>query len=258
VAVAATFLTFTAESHNVAKGLFRATLKPTAGVTSAVNEALWSDRTDSIDLVLQKGQQAPGLPTGVKVTRFLNHAIMQDDNILILAQVGGPGVKAANDVLLYLSRKAPAEPGAFEILAREGDRLPGTKGAKIANILRLETAATNAGAGFNRYGLLCTLVTEAGRVTPADNLVWMIGDALPGSVAQTAVRQPLPKLRKGESSMIYGPGYERLISIAFPAVTRDVTGALITGMAHVIDPRHGGSTGVVTFPNKRKGVALIW
>jgi hypothetical protein len=257
--ITATFGSFTAEVHNDDhKSLFHATLNPIPGVTTAVNEGLWSNRTGGVELVLQKGQQAPGLAAGVKVKRFLNYAIMGGDDVLILAQVGGPGVSAGNDLVLYLSKYDTNEPGYFEILAREGNRLPGTKGAKIASILRLEVAATAVGAGFNRYGLLCSLVTEAGRVTPADNLVWVIGNALPGTSAQSAVRQPLPKLRKGESSQSYGPGYERLSSIAFPAVTRDATGALLTGMASVIDPRHGGSSGVVTFPNKRKGVALIW
>lgn len=259
IAISASFSSFTAEANNASSGVFRATLNPTAGVTPAVNEGLWSNRLGTLGCVMQKGQQAPGLATGVKVTRILNFAIMTDSDILILAQVAGPGIKPTNDVVLYLSKENPVEePGYIEILAREGDRLPGTKGAKIATIQRLEVAAVGGVNAFNRYGILCSLVTEAGRVTAADNLVWMVGDALPGEVEQPAARQLLPKLRKGESSMSYGPGYEKISSIAFPAVTRDASGALLTGMAHVIDPRHGGSTGVVTFPNKRKAVALIW
>jgi hypothetical protein len=258
-AISASFSSFTAEAHNASSGVFRATINPTAGVTPAVNEGLWSNRNGSLGMVMQKGQQAPVLATGVKVTRILNFAIMTDNDILILAQVAGPGIKPTNDVVLYLSKEDPMqEPGYIEILAREGDRLPGTKGAKIGSILRLEVAAVGGVNAFNRYGILCSLVTEAGRVTPADNLVWMVGDALPGEVEQKAARQPLPKLRKGEASTSYGPGYEKLSSIAFPAVTRDASGALLTGMAHVLDPRHGGSTGVVTFPNKRKAVTLIW
>lgn len=258
-AIAATFSTFTAEVANADMDLlFRATLNPSPGITSANNEGLWSNRTGTFDLVLQKGQQAPTLPTGVKVKRFLNQAILEGDDVLILAQVSGPGINAANDTVVFLSKEDSAEPGFFEVLAREGDRLPGTKGAKIGNILRLEVASTDEGSGSNRYGLLCSLVTEAGRVTPADNLIWVIGDALPGMILQTAARQPLPKLRKGETNQILGPGYDKLTSIAFPAVTRDATGSLLTGMAHVIDPRHGGSSGVATFPNKRKAVLMIW
>ena len=257
--IAATFSTFTGEMHSDdLKGLFRATLNPAPGLTAAVNEGLWTNRTGPVEMVLQKGQLVPLVGESLRVKRFLNYAIVHENDILVLAQVSGAGVNSGNDVVLLLSTQDGVNPGTWEVLAREGDRLPGTNGAKVGVILRVEVATTDAGNGNNRYGVLCSLVTEAGRVTAANNLVWVVGETAAGAFNQEAVRQPLPKVRKGEGCGFFGAGFERITSVAFPAVTRDATGALNTGMAHVIDPRHGGSTGVVTFPNKKKGVGLIW
>ncbi len=256
--VAASFGSFTGITHGPSPGcLFRATLNPAVGVASANNEGLWSDRTGTLGMVLQKGLPAPLLGGVIRVKRLLDFALLGGGDVLVLAQVSGPGVKAANDLLLYLVRPDVAEPGNFEILAREGDRLPALNGARLGTILRLETATVEAPSARTHYGLLCSLVNEPGRVTAASNQVWLAGDTVPGALDQPAVRRALPKLRKGAASHFYGPGFERLTGIALPAVTRDASGARHTGMAHVIDPRSGGSTGVVSFPNKRKAAGLI-
>ncbi len=257
VAVAA-FQQFTGETHGPSvSGLIRAVVRG-AGVTAAVNEGLWSNRSASLALILQKGQQAPLLAAGVKIKRLLNYAMLRNDDILVLAQVAGPGVKAGNDGVLYRSELSGPEPGVFEILAREGDRLQGLGGAKIATILRLEATTGPMNSDRSRYGVLCSLVSEPGRVTPKNNLVWAVGAPDLGDPDHSAVRLPLPKLRKGEFCEVFGPGYDRVTSFSFPAMTRDATGVLHTGMAQVIDYRHGGSTGVVTFPNKRQSAVLIW
>ncbi len=258
-AITATFSSFLGATHNDAgNGLFRATLNSGGGVTSANNEGLWSNRTGSLGLVLQKGVAAPLLGGDVKVKRILDYAILTADDILVLAQVSGPGVKSSNDLVLYLSREDAVEPGFFEILAREGDRLPALNGARLGGILALEVATTLEDGGHNRYGLLCSLVNEAGRVTAATNQVWLVGDTAQGALDQLAARRTLPKLRKGAASHFFGIGFDKITSIAFPAVTKDGSGARNTGMAHVIDPRSGGSTGVLSFPNKRKAVGMIF
>lgn len=255
---AAVFSSFTGVTHGASQAcLFRATLNAAPGVTAANNEGIWSDRSGALDLVLQKGLPAPLLGGVVRIKRLLDFALLGDDAVMILVQLSGPGVRASNDLVLYLSHADVTEPGAFEILAREGDRLPALNGARLGGILRLETAATVTPFTRNHYGLLCSLVNEPGRVTAASNQVWLVGDAAPGALNQPAARRALPKLRKGASSHFFGTGFEVLTSISFPAVTRDVSGARGTGMAHVIDPRSGGSTGVASFPNRRKAAGLI-
>ena len=256
--VAAQFALFTGETHDsLANGLIRAVVSG-PGVTAAVNEGLWSNRTGDLRLILQKGQQAPLMAAGVKVKRLLSYGMVGADVILIHALVGGPGVNAGNDGVLYLSRTGVAEPGQFEVLAREGDRVPALGGAKVAVILRVEATSGPLFTDRCRYGVLCSLATEPGRVTPKDNLAWLVGAPDLGSLLQTAARLPLPKVRKGEYCEVFGPGYDRVTSLSFLALTRDATGALHTGMAQVLDYRHGGSVPVVTYPNRRQAAVQLW
>ncbi len=262
---AAVFQQFTGVTHGATgRVLLRATLATGPGIPAAVNEGLWCNRSGTLTMILQKGQQAPLLAAGVKIKRILNYGLVANhdvgvkDDVVLLAQVAGPGVKAGNDGVLYLSRAGVPEPGQFEMLAREGDRLQCLGGAKIGTILRLEMTMGPFLLQRSYYGLLCSLVNETGRVTAKNNLIWAVGATNLGSLTQGAARLPLPKVRKGEYCEVFGPGYDRVTSVTFPALTRDANGALNTGMAQVIDWRHGGSTGVVSFPNKRQSAALIW
>lgn len=258
VPVATTFSTFLGETHfDAGSGLFRATLNPVPGITPANNEGIWSNRTGGVGLIVQKGATAPVIGGQVKVKRLIDYGIVFGKRVLILAQVSGPGITAANDVVLYLCDLTTSDPGPFEILAREGDYLPGGGRARIASILTLDLTTTPTDGGHSHYGLLCSLVVESGGATAATNQAWLVGDAGRGLGFQPAIRQPTIRLRKGQTSNFLGSGFEKLSSIAFPAVIKDGSGVLNSGMAHVIDPRSGGSTGVVTFPNRKKTVGSI-
>jgi len=150
--------------------------------------------------------------------------------VLVLAQVKGIGVTAANDVALV--NIYDANPANAEVLLREGSAAPGCDGSRISTINLVDMAFK--GGPDEAYGVLATLVVEPGGATAGNNLVWLSGDLGPGSAAKHSYRMPSAHLRKGERHASI-PGRDTITSIAFPATLRDATGAGNTGMAHVMN-----------------------
>lgn len=211
--------------------IFRATLKTDAGasVSTANNEGLWIKLgAGPVRLAARKGDLIGS--SGLSWLRFIDFGINGYGDVLVLAQVKGIGVTAANDVALV--NIYDANPANAEVLLREGSVAPGCDGARISTINLVDMAFK--GGPDEAYGVLATLVVEPGGATAGNNLVWLSGDLGPGSAAKHSYRMPSAHLRKGERHASI-PGRDTITSIAFPATLRDATGAGNTGMAHVMN-----------------------
>jgi len=246
------FLGESAMSSSVGNSLiFRATLKidAGAGVTAANNEGLWIKRgVTPVHLAARKGDLIAGTP--LKWSKFIDYSIDHYNDVLILAQVTGPGVTAANDqVLICLFTGVAAN---TEILLREGSAAPGCDGARIGVMSTIDMAFENGSR--DAYGVLATLIVQAGGATAGNNLVWLVGDLAPGSGLQQSMRLPSAYLRKGERYATI-PGQDTITSIVFPATLRDASGAGNTGMAHVLTSRRD-TTAVITFPDKSTALVM--
>ena len=254
----AKFSTFIGATHSSGTNsmLVRATVTG-GGTTAANNEGLWSNRTGSFDLVLRKGGTAPLMAATVVVKKIVGYFISSTDDILALVQIGGPGVTAANDMVLYVSLVGTSEPGTFEILLREGDRISGNDGAKVSTIQMLDfTSRTDLPGTNNYYGVLAALSNEKGGAVAATNLVWLVGDTALGSATEPSPRLPQVRLRKGVSAMGI-VGKNTISSFTIPVKPLDTAGAGNTGLPHAVGAASGNSTLLVTYPDKSTGVISL-
>jgi hypothetical protein len=264
---APTFATFLGEAvfSNDDAALIRATVAG-GGTTAANNEGLWSNRnapgTATLALVMRKGIQAPLMATGVTIKKFISYHITNPADatkvadILAFVQVGGPGITAANDQVLYASRDDGTATGVFSILAREGNRLPGADGALIGVIQTIDyTTRTDDPLSLNSYyGILATLVNEGNGATAATNLVWLVGDSALGS---PVLRLPQVHLRKGATSE--GPvGKHTIASFTLPVKPLETSGAGNTGLPHAVSAGNRSSSLLVTYPDRSLGIMTLF
>lgn len=99
---------------------FRSTLQGT-GVDTTNDIGLWVGPPTNLKLAARKGQQAPGLPTGVKWLVPGDPAINDAGQIAMLSILSGTGVTGTNDKGIW---RGPV--GQFELVIRKGDPAPGT------------------------------------------------------------------------------------------------------------------------------------
>ncbi len=103
------------------------------GVTSANNEAFWTDRSGAWDVVLREGDQAPGMAANVVfggAGQFIGTGysfefacLNREDEVGFQANIIGPGVTTFDNEALWVERN-----GELTLLAREGDDVPGMPG----------------------------------------------------------------------------------------------------------------------------------
>ena len=258
-----TFSTFLGETLDSDSGvsLIRATIAG-AGITSATNEGLWTDRTDpDFTLLLRKGVQAPGLAAGVVVKKIVNYYITTFGDVVTLVAVGGPGITAANDQVLYYNRTPgglEVEPGTFEILLQEGNRIPGQDNAKVGSITLADyTTRTHGADQSSYYGVVVTLVNETGGATTANNLAWLVGDAALGTTTTPSSRLPQVMLRKGLIAEAPA-GKQTISSMTFLTKPIDKSGAGNTGYPHIISAGARTSSLIVTYPDKSQGIISLY
>jgi hypothetical protein len=148
-------------------------------VTSANNEGFWGP---SNALILRKGDEIDGLP-GVTLRRFLGVWMMNaSSEMLVLAQVRGPGVTSRNAVALWQRLSN----GVMIPLVREGDVLPLADAPAVRRILRVDSVG-------NHYSVLVSLTGNSGR-----NQALLVGLAKSPNVEQSrAQRVAHLLLRKG-------------------------------------------------------------
>ena len=227
--VISSFLGEATDGLNVA--LVRATLTGGTGVTTANNEGIWSRTTAGTKhQVLRKGDTV-GL-TGLHVGKILSAwgANFFSGQQLVLAQMAGVGVTAANDLALILVQEGStaAAPNYF-ILMREGDPAQGCGTGTIGTISRVivdsyvgsyMVLVTLAGAPLGTEQALYT-----GRLVTNSSV--LIGDATTTSI----LRRPFLFLRKG---WMYDDQPGRVKSISIPASNVTPSGMGGTGRANAM------------------------
>ncbi len=100
-----------------------------AGITTANNESIWSNRSGALEAIVREGDPAPGTPPGVVIglgtfgtsSTFPRIAFNKESRLFVAANLLGPDVDAFNDEGLFLED----ETGVLTLLAREGDPAPG-------------------------------------------------------------------------------------------------------------------------------------
>jgi hypothetical protein len=250
-----TFKAFLGEtiSSTTGKVLVRATL---SGVPTAQNEGLWTNRNGTFFPVFLKGAPAPLLPVGITVKKFISYSITEFDDVLALVQVGGKGVTTANDVVLYHNVANTAEPGTYQILLREGDRISGQDNAKVGVIQMVDYTTATDGSSNSYYGVLATLLNEKGGATSANNLVWLVGNSALGTLDTPSLRLPQVVLRKGVSGEA-PVGRNAIASFTIPIKPTDTSGAGNTGLPHAVSAGNRSSSLVVTYPDKSQSVMIL-
>jgi FG-GAP repeat len=238
--------------------LFRASVKG-GNSTTATNEALWCTRNGAPELVLRKGDPAPLLSSGVKISRFGYYSMAAYGDLLILATVAGPGITTANDQVLYYNRGNGTSVGSMEILLREGGYAPGCQGAKVGSILALDSstyADFSVGETIGHYAVMATLVVAPGLATATDNLVILHGNISAGLADTPCLRQPPLMLRKGALALAH-VGRHQLTSFKLGCNSMDPSGAGNTGLSHSISSYYPLATVISTFPDKSTSLMRV-
>lgn len=210
------------------------------GISASNNEGIWLGPAGTPSLLARMGSAAPGMPSGVVWSRFLQ-ICPQTNRILIRALLRGTGVTKANDEVLYLYQ----EDGSFLVLYREGDQALGCNGARGGSIKRLEA---NIGGS---YGFIIGLTG----VKSSSNLALLGGNTFKGSAtAGNSLRRPELKLRKGRIFSTGLLGKAALTSITFANTqTQDSTGMSCKGLPNVT----GGTGSVMRLSFSDRSVQIV-
>lgn len=234
------YTTITGEVGNGAYCVYRANLalSVTAGITTASNEGLFSNRTGNpAKMVLLKNfpvASSDFAPSGA-ISRFLEFGIASTGDIIALVQLRGAGINGSNDLALILAKAGLG--GSTEVLLREGASAPGCHGARIGTILKVDFTGHRNGT-LNHYGVIASLVVEPGGASATNNLVLLRGNTRRGTASQLALRRPYLVRRKGHQVVSAG-GVQTYTSFELPCVIRDASGALNTGLGHMVDALTG-------------------
>jgi len=211
---------------------FRATL---SGVSAATAEALVTRRTVPLEVVAQKGTQVPGLPTGVKFSRFIRYVMLGSGQALFLVKVSGPGVNASNDQVLLLSRSV----GEVFVLMREGQVADDCLGAKIGVIQQVDADPDS--------GSYLVLTTLTGSASNSNLAVWM-GEA-PAAVPPSGQEFYVPKLRMRKGAFQSLAGNTSLLTSVKLLIPVDATGVVAKGMGKAV--ADGAAALQMSFANKQ-------
>jgi hypothetical protein len=119
--------------------LFRATLN---GASTAENECIATDAFFVGRVVVaQKGSEFPGLPAGVRISRFLHYGgDIISGGVVVHVRLAGPGVNQSNDGAILFFNRGTVVPfdASFRLLMREGATAPDTGGQKIGTIFQID------------------------------------------------------------------------------------------------------------------------
>lgn len=126
------------------------------GVTSANNAVAIVNTPNGTYLVARGGDEAPGTAGATFVNSSMPESISLDAyaGVLIRARVQGPGVSSNNDLGYWVDLA-----GTLELVAREGDVVPGLGGATILSLE--DPIAQFKGDGY--VVLECVLATDTGQ-----------------------------------------------------------------------------------------------
>jgi hypothetical protein len=135
--------------NNAGQVAFPAILSGT-GVVATNNRSLWSASGGSVNLLARTGTQAPGVNAGVVFSDFPGTITLAAGTVPVLngagqvafvAKLAGPGVTAMNDSGIWL-----ATSGNVQLVAREGDPVPGTvDGVTFPSFISTQPALNDKG-----------------------------------------------------------------------------------------------------------------
>ncbi len=104
---------------------------------------IWSDASGSLALVARQGSQAPGTPAGTVFNSFNSSLVMNDSGHVAFGaglKIGAGGVDNTNNNGLWLEAD-----GILALIARSGDRAPGTPDGVVFNSQFINYAINRAG-----------------------------------------------------------------------------------------------------------------
>jgi hypothetical protein len=138
-----------------------------AGVTTSTDHALWSNGFGALSLVAREGSNAPGTPSGVNFSNFVNPTLSRSGATFFYGSLIGAGVTSANDVGYWSNRS-----GSLELIAREGSQAPGTPEGVVFRPLAPIVYV-------NRRGDAMIITSLSGPdVSTSNNYgIWTLGDA---------------------------------------------------------------------------------
>jgi hypothetical protein len=218
-------------SHDI-QSTFKTTLSGT-GVNSTNNEGIYRA---GLGQVWRKGEalNATDYP-GVTISRVLRFWSLRHGQVILLAQIKGTKVTAANDLALILVNPADRN----HVLLREGDFAEGADGAKILTIQRVDVEPVGS-----QYVVIASLTGSTatnqalftGRTTGVDQL------PINPRLARAGM-----KLRKGtayDTGTIAVPSGKPIKPSSLSiATSTDVAGAGGKGLGQTIEPL--GSVGLM-------------
>lgn len=212
--------------------LIRATL---TGVPKAENEGLWGSGINLLNLIAQKGKK---IRSGVDLTyvSFIRYW-STNNGFFVLAKVSGPGVTAANDLVLVHYPSASIPP---RLLMREGDIAPDCGGARIGLIQKVEA---DRNSGF--YAVITTLTDSDAASSQA---MWTGKvTVLNENVINVEMEKPFLRLRRGSFQEL-GSTTAALTSIDF-LLPADLSGAGGRGLGSPVTSSTVAL--ILTFANKQ-------
>lgn len=210
-----TYAGFLGEGGSSANRCLRVRIKG-PGITAANNEMILFDSGMGLETRFQKN--------GSIIGRILR-AWPLGNRLLVHVTLRGAGTTAANNEALYLSQ----EDGSFSRLLRKGDVLPGTGGARIGKIQRVEASTAT--------GHYAALVSLSGAPASANQMLLRgsVDIGSPGEEDEFSLRRPMPVLQKGRLIANGYAGSTRLTSLAFASnATVDTTGIGRKGLGSVV------------------------
>ena len=131
--------------------VFWAALEPGGAVDSTNSSGIWSEASGSLALVARKGSQAPGTPAGAVFDQLGYRLVMNDSGqVAFMASLKSDvgGVDSTNNEGIWLETD-----GVLNLIARAGDRAPGTPDGVVFNT-QINNYAINSVGQVYFYGTL--------------------------------------------------------------------------------------------------------
>ncbi len=165
--------------------IFRATLQNGGTVNRGNNEGLW---LESLALIARKGSAPDSTRPGQVFRRFLGFWPSGENQILIHAQLAGPGINAANDGGLWIWDYNSGSP-LLQCLMREGEALPLPDCPRVGVIQRVDADGEN--------GCYAVLTSLTGSAPGGNQMLWTGRTSAGDPTSRKLLRAPAPRLRKG-------------------------------------------------------------
>lgn len=203
--------------------LYRALLAKPASV--ATNEGLWTQTAGGAGtLAFRKGDSLPGLPSTVKIARFIAYWPALTET-LALVQLAGPGVNKSNDQAFVLHQTVGAFTEANLVLMREGEPAAGCGAATIGTIHRVEVEPLS--------GQYMVLVTLAGAPKGTELALFRGGIffSFGAKAEEQTLLRPFIALRKGQ---LFSNQPGKLKSFSLPTSNLTASGAGSVGLGTAI------------------------